>query len=71
MDVNELNALASNLSNKDEKVSFMTLLDELEDLNKTIELGNELVDLFVAGVNELKEERDRIAKDLNSYFEEK
>ena len=71
MDANELNALASNLANKDEKVSFMTLLDELENLNKTIELGNVLIDVFVGAVNELKEERDRIAKDLNSYFEEK
>ncbi len=71
MDANELNALASNLTNKDEKVSFMTLLDELENLNKTIELGNVLIDVFVGAVNELKDERDRITKDLNSYFEEK
>ena len=71
MDVNELNALASNLNDKDEKVSFITLLEELEDLNKTIELGNALIDLFVGGVNELKEERDNIAKTLSSYFEEK
>ena len=71
MDVNELNALASNLNDKDEKASFMTLLDELEDLNKTIELGNALIDLFVGGVNELKEERDKIANTLSSYFEEK
>ena len=71
MDVNELNALASNLNDKDEKVSFITLLEELEDLNNTIDLGNALIDLFVGGVNELKEERDKIAKTLSSYFEEK
>ena len=71
MDVNELNALASNLNDKDEKISFIKLLEELEDLNKTIELGNALIDLFVGGVNELKEERDKIAKTLSSYFEEK
>ena len=71
MDVNELNALASNLNDKDEKISFITLLEELEDLNKTIELGNALIALFVGGVNELKEERDKIAKTLSSYFEEK
>lgn len=71
MDVNELNALASNLNDKDEKVSFITLLEELEDLNNTIELGNALIDLFVGGVNDLKEERDKIAKTLSSYFEEK
>ena len=71
MNVNELNALASNLNDKDEKASFITLLEELEDLNKTIELGNALIDLFVGGVNELKEERDKIAKTLSSYFEEK
>ena len=71
MNVNELNALASNLKDKDEKVSFNTLLDELEDLNKTIELGNALIDLFVGGVNDLKKERDKIAKTLSSYFEEK
>ena len=71
MDVNELNALASNLNDKDEKASFITLLEELEDLNNTIDLGNALIDLFVGGVNELKEERDKIAKTLSSYFEEK
>ena len=71
MNVNELNSLASNLNDKDEKVSFITLLEELEDLNNTIELGNALIDLFVGGVNELKEERDKIAKTLSSYFEEK
>ena len=71
MDVNELNTLASNLNDKDEKVSFITLLEELEDLNNTIDLGNALIDLFVGGVNELKEERDKIAKTLSSYFEEK
>nr|DAE25250.1 MAG TPA: hypothetical protein [Siphoviridae sp. ctWWc42] len=71
MDANELNALASNLNDKDEKVSFITLLEELENLNKTIELGNVLIDVFVGGVNELKEERDKIAKTLSSYFEDK
>ena len=71
MNINELNALASNLCDNDSKSSFITLSEELDDLNRTIEFTTMLVDWFIDELNELKEDRDRIAKDLNSYFEEK
>ena len=71
MNINELTALAFNLDGKDEKASFMALVDELARLNGAIELGNGMIEVLVGSVNELKEDRDRIAKDLNSYFSSK
>ena len=71
MNICELNALASNLNDDDEKVSFMTLIDELDRLNGAIRLGNVMLQTISDSVNELRKDRDRIAKDLNSYFEEK
>ena len=71
MNLFELNALASNLDDRDEKVNFMALVDELERLNDALKLKNAMLQTIADSVNELREDRDRIAKDLNSYFEKK
>ena len=71
MNICELNALASNLDNKDDKVNFMTLIDELERLNGAIRLGNDMLATINESVNELREDRNRIANELTTYFKKK